>query len=357
MSGSFGKNINISIFGESHGEGIGVVINGIKAGFKIDMDKVLVEMDRRAPGKNEFSTKRNEADTPNILSGIFNGYTTGTPISMMIKNSDTKSKDYSKTKDIVRPSHGDYAGFVKYDGFNDYRGGGHFSGRITAPLVFAGAIAKQILEQEGILVGSHIKQIGNVLDDYFDTLNIEENILRNLHTQTIPVLNKEVQDKMAEEILSFKEKGDSIGGIVEVCVTGLKAGVGNPFFDSIESIISHLVFSVPAVKGIEFGLGFDFANIGGKDANDEFYVENNKVKTYTNNNGGINGGISNGMPIIYRAVIKPTPSISLEQKSVNIESMENTEFKITGRHDPCIVQRALVVLEAVTAIGILDLLN
>ncbi len=358
MSGSFGKNINISIFGESHGEGIGIVINGIKSGFKVDMDKVLVEMERRAPGRNALSTSRNEADEPIILSGIFNGYTTGTPISMMIKNSDTRSKDYSKTKDIARPGHADFSGYVKYKGFNDYRGGGHFSGRITAPLVFAGSIAKQILEEKGIYIGSHIKQIGSVCDEYFNSVNIEKETLSKLKKEILPLLNRGIKTDMENEILKYKEMGDSIGGIVEVCVIGLEAGVGNPFFDSMESIISHLVFSVPAVKGIEFGLGFDFASRNGLSANDEFYVINDKICTpKSNNNGGINGGISNGMPIIYRAVIKPTPSISITQHSVNFRENKDVELDIVGRHDPCIVQRALVVLEAVTAIGILELLG
>lgn len=357
MSGSFGKKINISIFGESHGEAIGIVINGIKPGFKIDLEKVQIEMERRAPGRNSMSTARKEADEPIILSGVFNGCTTGTPISMMIKNSDTRSKDYSKTKDIIRPSHADYSGFVKYKGFNDYRGGGHFSGRITAPLVFAGAIAKQILAKKNIFIGSHIKQIGEIKDDFFDDLSIKKEIITSLSEDVLPVLNQDIKNDMENEILKYKEQGDSIGGIVELCVIGLEAGVGNPYFDSIESIISHLVFSIPAVKGIEFGLGFGFANVSGSFANDLFYLDNNEIRTKTNNNGGINGGISNGMPIIFRTAIKPTPSISITQESINIVKNENVEFNVTGRHDPCIVQRALVVLEAVTALGILELLE
>ncbi len=358
MKGSFGKNINISIFGESHGEGIGIVINGIEPGFKIDMDKVLEEMERRAPGRNAMSTARKEPDEPIIFSGIFEGYTTGTPISMVIKNSDTRSKDYSKTKDIARPGHADFSGYVKYKGFNDYRGGGHFSGRITAPLVFAGAIAKQILEEKGIYIGSHIKQIGSVTDEYFNSVNIDKETLNRLKNEVLPVLNETVKSDMENEILKYKNIGDSIGGIVEVCVIGLEAGVGNPFFDSIESIISHLVFSVPAVKGIEFGLGFDFARSTGSMVNDEFHIVDNKIATpKSNNNGGINGGISNGMPIIYRAVVKPTPSISKTQNTVNFRENKEVELDIVGRHDPCIVQRALVVLEAVTAIGILELLD
>ncbi len=357
MSGSFGKKINVSIFGESHGEGIGVVINGIKPGLAIDMDKINKEMERRAPGRNAISTPRKEADEPTILSGVFNGFTTGAPISMVIKNTNTISKDYSKTKDVFRPGHADFAGYVRYNGFNDYRGGGHFSGRITAPLVFAGAVAKQVLEEQGIFIGSHIKQILNVKDDYFNYVNLSKELFEELSKETLPVLDKSKENEMLKEIIKYKELGDSVGGIVEVGVTGLKAGVGNPFFDSIESIISHLVFSVPAVKGIEFGLGFGFATSTGLVANDEFYLVNDEIKTpKSNNNGGINGGISNGMPIVYRAVVKPTPSISLKQHSVNVAENKEVELEITGRHDPCIVQRALVVLEAVTAIAILELL-
>lgn len=356
MSGNFGKKINLSIFGQSHGEGIGIVINGIEAGFLVDMDKILLEMKRRAPGQNDMSTKRAEDDFPEILSGIFNGYTTGAPIAVVIRNTDTKSKDYSKTKNLFRPSHADFSGYVRYNGFNDYRGGGHFSGRITAPLVFAGALCKQILEKQGIFIGSHIKQIGEIKDDYFNDIQIENEDLKALNEETLPLLNKSIKDDMHNEILKYKEKGDSIGGIVEVCINGVKAGVGNPFFDSIESVIAHLAFSVPAVKGIEFGKGFSYANLSGSVSNDEMYIKDDVIKTYTNNNGGITGGISNGMPIIYRAVIKPTPSISIEQNTVNIETRKCDKITIVGRHDPCIVQRALVVLEAISAIAILELM-
>lgn len=357
MSFNFGKKINISIFGQSHGEAVGIVIDGIKQGFQIDMEAVNEELKRRIPGKNEFSTTRKEDDKPEILSGIFNGFTTGTPIAIIIRNTDTVSKDYYKTKDLIRPSHADYSAYVKYNGFNDYRGGGHFSGRLTAPLVFAGAICKQILEKEGIIIASHIKQIGKIKDDYFNPLDVDDEILKDLKNHTLPLLNKDIKEDMEKEILLHKNDNDSIGGIVEVYVKGLKAGIGEPYFDSIESTISRLAFSVPSVKGIEFGLGFDFANIKGSLANDEFYIQNGQVKTYTNNNGGINGGISNGMPIIYRAVIKPTPSIKKIQRSVNIKTLQNENIEIQGRHDPSIVTRALVVLENVTAIALLDLLN
>ena len=354
MSGVWGRKINLSIFGESHGNAIGVVINGIEPGIKIDMEKIETEMERRAPGRNKLSTSRKESDKVEILSGIFEGLTTGTPISMMIKNSDVKSKDYSQLKDIMRPGHGDFSGKIKYKGFNDYRGGGHFSGRITAPLVFAGAIAKQILNGKGIKVGAHIKQIGNVKDEYFDLVNINKDKLDELLGKEMPVINKDKITPMKEEILKAREEGDSIGGIIECAALGLEAGLGNPFFDSLESTIAHLAFSVPAVKGIEFGVGFNFANMKGSEANDEYYIENNEIKTYTNNNGGITGGISNGMPVIFRTVIKPTPSISKEQRTININNMENTILVVNGRHDPCIVQRAVVVMESIAAISILE---
>lgn len=357
MSGVWGKNINLSIFGESHGAGIGIVINGIKPGVNIDMESINKEMERRAPGRNSLSTQRKESDRPEILSGIFNGVTTGAPISVVIRNSDTRSKDYSQLKDLMRPGHGDYPGNIRYNGFNDYRGGGHFSGRITAPLVFAGALAKQILATKGIYVGSHIKQVGKVKDSDFDFINLSKETLDKLLSKELPLLDSLKIGEVKQEILKAKNEENSIGGIVECGIIGLNPGIGNPFFDSLESTIAHLAFSVPAVKGIEFGLGFDFADIKGSEANDEYYVEEGKVKTYSNNNGGITGGITNGMPVVFRVAIKPTPSISREQRTVDISKMENTTLKVTGRHDPCIVQRALVVIESIAAIAVLEQLG
>ena len=336
MGGVWGNKIKLSIFGESHGEGIGIVIDGIEPGIKINMDNIEKDMERRAPGRNSLSTQRKEGDKPEILSGIFNGITTGAPISMIIRNTDKRSRDYSKIKDVMRPGHADFPGYIRYNGFNDYRGGGHFSGRITAPLVFAGALAKEILKEKGITIGSHIKQ---------------------LLTKELPVIDTNKIEEIKEEITSYRMEGDSIGGIVECAIVGLEAGIGNPFFDSLESTIAHLAFSVPAVKGIEFGAGFDFANMEGSEANDEYFIEYEKVKTYSNNNGGITGGISNGMPVIFRVVIKPTPSISKEQRTINIKNMTEEVLSVNGRHDPCIVQRALVVIEAITAISILELIK
>ncbi|WP_288479223.1 chorismate synthase [Clostridium thermobutyricum] len=357
MSGIWGRNLKVSIFGESHGTGIGITIDGLPSGFEIDLDKVNFEMGRRAPGKSPLSTARKEGDNVEILSGFFEGKTTGTPLCGIIRNKDNRSRDYGKLRDLMRPGHADYTGNVRYNGFNDYRGGGHFSGRITAPIVFAGAICKQILEKEGIKITSHVKSIGKVEDINFNSLEIEEEIMNNLLNMELPVLDKSVEKKMREEILNAKSEGDSVGGIIECAITGIKAGVGSPFFYSIESVISHLLFSVPAVKGVEFGEGFNITKLRGSEANDSMYYDGDQVKTRTNNNGGVIGGISNGMPIIFRAGIKPTASIIKKQETINIKTKENEELVIEGRHDPCIVQRAIPVIECIAAVGILDLMK
>lgn len=357
MSGTWGNKIELSIFGESHGTAIGIVINGIEPGFEINMDEISVDMERRAPGRNKMSTQRKEGDKPKILSGIFEGKTTGAPISMIIENSDTRSKDYSKTKDLMRPGHADYTGYARYKGFNDYRGGGHFSGRITAPLVFAGALAKQILKQKGIKIGAHIGSVGKVKDYSFDRVNLSEDTLNDLLEKELPLLDNSKIEEVKSEIEKARNNGDSVGGTIETAIIGLQAGVGSPFFDSLESRIASLAFSVPAVKGIEFGLGFDMAEIHGSESNDEYYIEEGKIKAYSNNNGGVTGGISNGMPVVYKVAIKPTPSISIEQRTVNIKTLKNEKLVIEGRHDPCIVQRAVVVIEAIGAIAILDAMS
>lgn len=357
MSGMWGSNIRISIFGESHGNAIGITIDGLPAGFSIDMDKIMMEMARRAPGKSSLSTPRKESDIPEILSGYFEGKTTGTPLCAIIRNSNTKSKDYSKLKDVMRPGHADYTGAVRYKGFNDYRGGGHFSGRITAPLVFAGAICKQILEVKGIIVSAHINSIGKIKDCSFLESDISDELLNSFKEKELPLINTKLEDEMRQEILSARSSGDSIGGTIECAILGVSPGIGDPFFDSVESTLAHLMFSVPAVKGIEFGKGFDISKMRGLEANDEYYLENGNIKTKTNNNGGILGGITNGMPIIFNVAIKPTASIFKEQNTVNIVTMEETTLCIEGRHDPCIVQRALPVIEAVAAIGITELMN
>lgn len=357
MSGMWGSKIKLSIFGESHGNAIGITIDGLPAGFSIDMDKIMMEMSRRAPGKSSLSTPRKESDIPEILSGYFEGKTTGTPLCAIIRNSNTKSKDYSKLKDVMRPGHADYTGAVRYKGFNDYRGGGHFSGRITAPLVFAGAICKQILEVKGIIVSAHINSIGKIKDCSFLESDISDELLNSFKENELPLINTKLEDEMRQEILSTRSSGDSIGGTIECAILGVSPGIGDPFFDSVESTLAHLMFSVPAVKGIEFGKGFDISKMRGSEANDEYYLENGNIKTKTNNNGGILGGITNGMPIIFNVAIKPTASIFKEQNTVNILTMEETTLCIEGRHDPCIVQRALPVIEAVAAIGITELMN
>ena len=355
MSGMWGNKLKVYIFGESHGAGIGITIDGLPSGIEIDMEEVLKEMARRAPGKSKLSTARKEGDQPEILSGFFEGKTTGTPLCAVIRNSDQHSKDYGKLKDLMRPGHADYPGFIRYNGFNDYRGGGHFSGRITAPLVFAGAVCKQILNIKGINVGAHVKSIGTIYDKSFDEVELTKELLYNLKINELPLLCSEKEEMMRNAILEARSDCDSVGGTIECTVIGIDAGVGNPFFDSVESTLAHLMFSVPAVKGIEFGKGFEMSELRGSQCNDEYYYDGDKVKTYTNNNGGITGGITNGMPILFKVGIKPTPSIAKKQRTIDIEEKKESELIIEGRHDPCIVQRAVPVIEAVTAIGILDL--
>lgn len=355
---TFGKKLKLTIFGESHGSSIGGVIDGLPSGIKLDLELIKKEMSRRAPGKNKISTQRSESDDFIIESGFFEGYTTGTPLCVRIKNSDTHSKDYSILKNMMRPSHSDYPAFIKYGGFNDYRGGGSFSGRLTAPIVFAGSIAKQILKEKyNINVVAHIYSIKDIKDREFNLNGESEEILSKLSEKKLPVLDDEKISCMEEEILKAKSKGDSVGGVIECMVINIGAGLGFSFFDSVESVISHGIFSIPSVKGIEFGKGFDITKLFGSVANDEYYFDENKnIKTKTNNNGGILGGITNGMPIIFRVAIKPTPSISLPQNTINISTKENEILEIKGRHDPCIVQRAVAVIESMTAFIILDLL-
>jgi len=357
MSGVWGNKIKLSIFGESHGAAIGITIDGLQSGFELNLDLIKIEMAKRAPGNSELSTKRKEPDDFQILSGFFNGKTTGSPLCAIIYNSNQNSVDYEKFKNLIRPSHSDYTGHCKYNGFNDYRGGGHFSGRLTAPLVFAGAVSKQLLNAKGILIGSHIKSIAQINDIAFDPSHINAKTLSTLNSSDFPVLTQNIKQKMKEEIILAKNDKDSVGGIIETAIINLPVGIGEPFFDSVESTLAHLIFSVPAVKGIEFGAGFEITKIRGSLANDPYYIDNGKIKTKLNNNGGINGGISNGMPIIFRTAIKPTPSIGIIQNTVDIMKKQNTTIEISGRHDPCIVPRALPVIEAVTAIAIMDLIK
>ena len=356
MTATLGEKIKLTIFGESHGLGIGCVIDGLPPGFAIDLDAVKKEMQRRAPGKSPLATARNEKDAFIIESGFFEGRTTGTPLCVLIPNSDQHSGDYSKLKNVMRPGHADYSGKVKYNGFNDYRGGGHFSGRLTAPLVFMGAVAKQILAKRGIYVGAHIVAVAGVKDTPFNPLGESAGTFSELAQKSFPVIDDAAGEAMQEKILVAKQNCDSVGGVIECMVINLPAGIGSPFFDSLESRLAHALFSVPAVKGIEFGKGFALAQMPGSEANDQMYYDNGMVKNYTNNNGGITGGITNGMPVLFKAAVKPTPSIAKVQKTVDLSTESNMELVITGRHDPCIVQRAVPVIEGVAAWIILDML-
>ncbi len=356
MSSNWGTNIELSIFGESHGKAIGIVMGNLPSGIELDIDEINKQMKRRAPGQNKISSPRKEADSFEIMSGVLDNVTTGAPLCAMIYNSDQHSKDYSVLQECMRPGHSDYPAFKKYKGFNDVRGGGHFSGRLTAPIVFAGSVAKQILKQQGIIIGAHIQSIHDIQDESFQT-NVTESDIENMLEQQYPTLNKDVFTKMQDKIETARMNRDSVGGKIECAILNVPTGVGNPFFDSIESHLSQLLFSIPAVKSVSFGLGDKLTELYGHQANDSYYYENNVVKTKSNHNGGILGGISNGMPIIFSVGIKPTPSISLKQETINIKTKENTELEIKGRHDPCIVPRAVVVVESMAALGILDMIN
>ncbi len=328
MKNAIGNSLTVTLFGESHGKAIGAVIDGMPSGLAVDEEFIASQLSRRRP-KDETSTPRQEKDDFSILSGVFEGRTTGTPICVTIPNEDIHSKDYSEMQYKMRPSHADFTANCRYNGFQDYRGGGHFSGRITAALVAAGALVLPALNKKGIHIDTNISSIAGETDE----------------------------EKRKEKILAAKADGDSVGGVLETVVEGIPAGVGEPWFDTVEGMLSHAIFSIPAVKGIEFGLGFGFADKLGSEANDQMYVDGDSVKCYTNNNGGVIGGITNGMPIVFRAVIKPTPTISKEQKTVDIGTMQNTTIAAHGRHDPCIVHRAVVVVESVTALVIADMLS
>ncbi len=354
MSSTWGTNIELSIFGESHGEAIGIVIGNLPAGIKLNLEDISLEMKRRAPGYSSLTSPRKEADEVKIVSGIKDGITTGAPLCAMIENTNKQSKDYDVLKECMRPGHADYSAYVKYSGFNDVRGGGHFSGRLTAPIVFAGAIAKQILKQKNIHVGSHILSIKDVYDEHF-SLRIDEEHINALKNE--PTINKNAYIKMQSVIEDAKEKGDSVGGKIECAIINVPAGIGSPFFDSLESKISSLMFAIPSVKSISFGLSDDITSLYGSEANDAYYYENDIVKSSTNHNGGILGGISNGMPIVFSVGIKPTSSISIKQNTINVKTKENVALELTGRHDPCIVLRARVVVEAMAALALLDMMG
>ena len=349
-------NLSVSLFGESHGAGIGVVINGLPAGVPIDFDRILEFMARRAPKKDGMSTRRNEKDMPEILSGFYNGKTTGTPLAAVIRNTDQHSADYGNIQTVARPGHADYTGSVRYNFANDLRGGGHFSGRITAPLVFAGAVCGQILEQQGIFSCAHILSIGNISDESFNTLEIPRELMENVKCRQMPLIDEAKAESMKKLVEAASAELDSVGGRIECAVTGIKAGIGSPMFDGIENRISQAVFGIPAIKAIAFGAGFGFSEMRGSDANDCFETDGTAIKTTTNNNGGILGGISSGMPVLFTVAVKPTPSISKPQQTVDYVKMENTTLTIKGRHDACIVPRAVPCVEAAANIAILSFL-
>ena len=357
MKSSVGEAIKLSVFGESHGEAIGAVLEGLPAGKKIDFDFILSQMARRAPGRDNTTTNRKEEDMPEIISGVLNGVTTGAPLTLIIKNKDKISKNYDNLKNMPRPSHSDYAAYIKYNGFNDVRGGGHFSGRLTAPIVAAGSICRSILKEYGVTVGGHIFNIGSATDSLFDPVKVTAKELDSLSSRYFSVINSTVEEKMREEIENARKSLDSIGGSVELAAVGLPAGVGNPMFRGVENILSNILYGVPAVKGISFGEGFGYSVLKGSQANDNMcYDEKGNVVCKTNNCGGITGGITNGMPLTIKVALKPTPSISMPQNTVNLKTKTNETLVIEGRHDPCIVPRALPALEAALAIGLLDLM-
>ena len=356
LTSRYGNKLSITISGESHGECIEGTLSGIPAGEYISEEQVAVQMARRAPGRDATTTARKESDTVKFLSGVENGVTTGGEIHIRIKNSDTHSSDYSNLKFTPRPSHADYPAFVKYKGEADMRGSGHFSGRLTAPLTALGAVCRQVLSRRGITVGGHILNIGESFDEAINPVTVDAKLLERLSGEYFSTISPEAREDMKKEILTAAQEGDSIGGCVEIAVTGMPVGIGNHMFGGIENVISHLVYGVPAVKGVSFGAGFDFAFLRGSEANDPYYMDNGTVKTATNNCGGIVGGMTTGMPIVLRVALKPTPSIFKEQNTVNLETKEDTVLQVHGRHDPCIVARALPAVEAAVAVAITMLL-
>lgn len=356
MSSVIGDKIKLSIFGESHGEAIGCVIDGLPAGIKIDMNAIYKDMQRRAPGKDKTATPRLEKDIPHILSGMLDNVTTGAPLAMVIENTNTKSGDYSNLMTVPRPGHSDYPAYVKYGGNNDIRGGGHFSGRLTAPLVFAGSVAKQILSQMGVTIGAHIKQIGSVCDAVSDLNKTDKSLLDTLSSSTFSLIDETKEQAMRDEIEKARLSLDSVGGIIECFAVGLPVGLGGNMFDTVEGKLASILFGVPAVKGVEFGIGFGFADKRASEVNDQYEIKNGRVATLSNNNGGVLGGMTDGAPLSVSVAIKPTPSIAKKQKSVNLLTMENAELEIHGRHDPCIVVRAVPVIECAVALGLLDLM-
>ena len=355
MSSTYGERFRLTIFGQSHSPAIGVTMEGIPAGFSIDMDKLQAFLDRRAPGKSPTATSRKEPDRPEFVSGLVNNVTCGVPITAIIRNTNTRSGDYDNLRDCPRPGHADYTAHIRYDGYQDVAGGGHFSGRLTAPLCIAGGICLQILEQLGVTIGAHIQSIETVSDVKFDPVNVSADELHSLHTKAFPVLRDSAAQEMNAAILEAKAQLDSVGGVIECAAVGLPAGWGDPMFGGMENRIAQIVFGIPAIRGLEFGTGFEAASLRGSVHNDPYYYHvTGEVRTKTNHHGGVLGGITSGMPMIFRAAVKPTPSIAAEQDSISLSREENAKLVVHGRHDPCIVPRAVPVMEAAAAVAIYD---
>lgn len=355
MSSKFGETLSVSIFGESHGKAIGVELDGIPSGEPVDPEKLQAFLDRRKPGQGAMTTSRKESDRPVFLSGIQDNVTTGFPICAVIKNSDQHSGDYNNLRANPRPSHADYTAYLKYGEARDMRGGGHFSGRLTAPLCIAGGICLQILERRGIYLGAHLLQVHQVKDNPFPLYPTKE-LFAEAASRNPSVLDPEAGKRMEEDIVEAAKNQDSVGGIIECAIIGVPGGVGSPMFDGMENRLAKVLFGIPAVKGVEFGSGFEAASRYGSENNDPFVLNDGQIATATNHEGGINGGITNGMPIVFRVAIKPTASISRKQKTVNLDTMQETELVIKGRHDPCIAVRAVPVVEAAAAVELTDIL-
>ena len=356
MSSEFGNKLRVSVFGESHGRAIGVTIQGLPAGEAVDQAALEAFLERRRPGKNALSTARVEPDRPVFLSGLFEGRTTGSPLTAIIENLDARSRDYAELLDKPRPGHADYTAYVKWNGCADMRGGGHFSGRLTAPMCVAGGIAKQILARRGVYVGAHLSSVAGIKDEPFPMHPTKE-LFYAFAEKEFPVLNDAQGLSMREAILAASHAGDSVGGVIECAAIGLPAGLGEPMFDGVESRLGMALFGIPAVKGVEFGAGFAAATLRGSENNDPYRIgENGEITTETNNAGGILGGITTGQPLMLRVAVKPTPSIAKPQRTVSLSKKENTELAVVGRHDPCVAHRAVPVVEAVTALVLLDII-
>ena len=356
MSATFGEHFRLTIFGESHGPAIGMVIDGLPAGMPVDEEAIARDMARRAPGNDPTATARKEADRVRIVSGLLGGRATGAPLCGLIENTNVRSADYAQMQTLMRPGHADYAGYVKFRGFNDPRGGGHFSGRLTAPLVFAGSVARQFLAARGIEVGAHIASIAGIEDQRFDPARVSARQLLALRESRFPLLDPALEAPMRAAVQDARQAQDSVGGIVECAAVGVPAGIGAPFFSSVESVASQLAFSIPAVKAVEFGDGLAIARLRASEANDPLRTEDGRVFAESNHNGGVTGGITNGMPVIMRVGIKPTPSIAREQRTVDVRAGQNAQIAVSGRHDPCIVPRAVVAVESALAIALTELI-